>query len=53
MPDYLQDSLLLGKIHVALLQLLFVDIDLDLSGGSFRNSSKSCKFLALIHMVSE
>ncbi|OWM73841.1 hypothetical protein CDL15_Pgr018901 [Punica granatum] len=46
-----KDSLLLGKIHVALLELLFVDIDLELSGGPLHHSSKSCKFLALIHSV--
>ncbi|KAK4775271.1 hypothetical protein SAY86_010206 [Trapa natans] len=48
---YDKDSLLLGKIHVALLELLFLDIDVELSGGSLHHSNKSCKFLALIHMV--
>ncbi|KAK4747325.1 hypothetical protein SAY87_026362 [Trapa incisa] len=48
---YDKDSLLLGKIHVALLELLFHDIDVELNGVSFHYSNKSCKFLALIHMV--
>ncbi|KAF8007499.1 hypothetical protein BT93_K1498 [Corymbia citriodora subsp. variegata] len=46
-----KDSLLLGKIHVALLKLLLFDVETELTRGSFHHSSKSCKLLALLHSV--
>ncbi|XP_021300642.1 homeobox-DDT domain protein RLT3 isoform X1 [Herrania umbratica] len=46
-----KDSLLLGKIHVALLQLLLSDVESELSGGLLPRFSLSCKFLALLHSV--
>ncbi|KAM7263053.1 hypothetical protein ACFE04_000736 [Oxalis oulophora] len=46
-----KDSLLLGKIHVSLLKLLLSDIETELKSGILRNSSISCKFLALLHTV--
>lgn len=46
-----KDSLLLGKIHVALLKLLLLDVEMGLSSGIFPNLSVSCKFLALLHSV--
>jgi hypothetical protein len=48
-----QDSLLLGKIHVALLKLLISDVEAELSNGYFPSHlSISCNFLALLHSVS-
>ncbi|OMO96861.1 hypothetical protein CCACVL1_04754 [Corchorus capsularis] len=46
-----KDSLLLGKIHVALLKLLLSDIEAELSGSRLPRFSLSCKFLALLHSV--
>lgn len=46
-----KDSLLLGKIHVALLKLLLLDVETELTKGSFHHLSKSCKLLALLHSV--
>uniref|UniRef100_A0A803NVQ3 Homeobox-DDT domain protein RLT3 n=1 Tax=Cannabis sativa TaxID=3483 RepID=A0A803NVQ3_CANSA len=46
-----KDSLLLGKIHVALLKHLLSDIELELNNESLRHQSKSCNYLALLHMV--
>ncbi|XP_056171229.1 homeobox-DDT domain protein RLT3 isoform X2 [Syzygium oleosum] len=46
-----KDSLLLGKIHVALLKLLLFDVETELTRGSFHHLSKSCKLLALLHSV--
>ncbi|XP_048139087.1 homeobox-DDT domain protein RLT3 isoform X2 [Rhodamnia argentea] len=46
-----KDSLLLGKIHLALLKLLLFDIETELTRGSFHHLSKSCKLLALLHSV--
>ncbi|KAG2713473.1 hypothetical protein I3760_04G177700 [Carya illinoinensis] len=46
-----KDSLLLGKIHVALLKLLISDVQAELSSGFSPNLSKSCNFLALLHSV--
>lgn len=47
-----QDSMLLGKIHVALLTLLLSDIEVELTNGFSPHLNKSCNFLALLHSVS-
>ncbi|XP_062091461.1 homeobox-DDT domain protein RLT3 [Humulus lupulus] len=46
-----KDSLLLGKIHVALLKHLLSDIEVELNNESLPHQSKSCNYLALLHMV--
>ncbi|XP_031281484.1 homeobox-DDT domain protein RLT3 isoform X1 [Pistacia vera] len=46
-----KDSILLGKIHVALLKLLLSDVVMELSRGRLAHLSVSCKFLALLHSV--
>ncbi|GAV68407.1 LOW QUALITY PROTEIN: Homeobox domain-containing protein/DDT domain-containing protein [Cephalotus follicularis] len=46
-----KDSLLLGKIHVALLKLLISDVETEVRSGIFPHSGVSCKFLALLHSV--
>ncbi|XP_022771609.1 homeobox-DDT domain protein RLT3-like isoform X2 [Durio zibethinus] len=46
-----KDSLLLGKIHVALLKLLLSDVEAELSAALSRRFSLPCKFLALLHSV--
>ncbi|XP_057420878.1 homeobox-DDT domain protein RLT3 isoform X2 [Lotus japonicus] len=46
-----KDSMLLGKIHVALLTLLLSDIEVELSNGFAPHLDKSCNFLALLHSV--
>ncbi|PPD94672.1 hypothetical protein GOBAR_DD08323 [Gossypium barbadense] len=46
-----KDSLLLGKIHVALLKLLLSDVEVELSGAVLPHFSLSCKFLALLHSL--
>ncbi|CAJ2636583.1 unnamed protein product [Trifolium pratense] len=46
-----KDSMLLGKIHVALLTLLLSDIEVELSNGFCPQLNKSCNFLALLHSV--
>lgn len=46
-----KDSLLLGKIHVALLKLLLSDVETELSSRVLPHLSVSCKFLALLHSV--
>ncbi|XP_021819888.1 homeobox-DDT domain protein RLT3 isoform X1 [Prunus avium] len=46
-----KDSLLLGKIHVALLKLLLSNVEAELRCGSIPHLSKSCNFLAFIHSV--
>ncbi|KAL0560568.1 hypothetical protein IC582_000977 [Cucumis melo] len=46
-----KDSFLLGKVHVALLKLLFCDIEAELSNAYLTPLSKSCKFLALVHSL--
>ncbi|XP_050205554.1 homeobox-DDT domain protein RLT3 [Mercurialis annua] len=48
-----KDSLLLGKIHVALLKLLLTDVEKEMSSGCMPHLSVSCKFLALIHSVED
>ncbi|XP_061347614.1 homeobox-DDT domain protein RLT3 isoform X2 [Gastrolobium bilobum] len=46
-----KDSMLLGKIHVALLTLLLSDIEMELTDGFLPHLNKSCNFLALLHSV--
>ncbi|CAJ1937166.1 unnamed protein product [Sphenostylis stenocarpa] len=46
-----KDSMLLGKIHVALLTLLLSDIEVELTNGFSPHLNKSCNFLALLHSV--
>ncbi|KAL4363236.1 hypothetical protein GQ457_04G025600 [Hibiscus cannabinus] len=46
-----KDSLLLGKIHVALLKLLLSDVQSESSGALLPHFSPSCKFLALLQSV--
>ncbi|KAG6430257.1 hypothetical protein SASPL_108320 [Salvia splendens] len=46
-----KDSLLLGLVHVALLRLLFSDIDNEISKGYFSHSSKNRKYSELIHSL--
>ncbi|CAK9309644.1 unnamed protein product [Citrullus colocynthis] len=46
-----KNSIVLGKIHVALLKLLFCDIEAELSNAYLTPLSKSCKFLALVHSL--
>uniref|UniRef100_A0A2P2MBS6 Uncharacterized protein LOC105643603 isoform X1 n=1 Tax=Rhizophora mucronata TaxID=61149 RepID=A0A2P2MBS6_RHIMU len=48
-----KDSLLLGKIHVALLRLLFSNIESEMSSGNPPHSSMSCNFLALLHSIED
>ncbi|XP_037494138.1 homeobox-DDT domain protein RLT3 isoform X2 [Jatropha curcas] len=48
-----KDSLLLGKIHVALLKLLLSDVETEISNGFLPHLSISCKFLALLHSVED
>ncbi|XP_048232620.1 homeobox-DDT domain protein RLT3 isoform X2 [Ricinus communis] len=48
-----KDSLLLGKIHVALLKLLLSDVETEISSRYLPHSSVSCKFLALLHSVED
>ncbi|KAE9614034.1 putative transcription factor & chromatin remodeling DDT family [Lupinus albus] len=44
-------SMLLGKIHVALLTVLLSDIEMELTNGFSPHLNKSCNFLALVHSV--
>ncbi|XP_028770247.1 homeobox-DDT domain protein RLT3 isoform X2 [Neltuma alba] len=46
-----KDSMLLGKIHVALLTVLLSDIEAELTSGFPPHLNKSCNFLALLHSV--
>ncbi|KAM2993564.1 hypothetical protein FF2_045649 [Malus domestica] len=46
-----KDSMLLGKIHVALLKLFLTNVEAELFCGSIPHLSKSCNFLAFIHSV--
>ncbi|XP_043804783.1 homeobox-DDT domain protein RLT3 isoform X2 [Manihot esculenta] len=48
---YDKDSLLLGKLHVALLKLLLSDVEKEINSGFLPQLSISCQFLALIHSV--
>lgn len=46
-----KDSLLLGKIHVALLKLLLSDIEVEHNNSLSSNLSRSCNYLALLHSI--
>nr|POE98192.1 homeobox-ddt domain protein rlt3 [Quercus suber] len=47
-----KDSLLLGKIHVALLEFLISDVEAEICNGYFApHLNISCNFLALLHSV--
>ncbi|XP_042046223.1 homeobox-DDT domain protein RLT3-like isoform X1 [Salvia splendens] len=46
-----KDSLLIGLLHVALLRLLFSDIDKEICRGFFSHASKNGKYLELIHSL--
>ncbi|KAK3025527.1 hypothetical protein RJ639_041519 [Escallonia herrerae] len=46
---YEKDSLLLGKVNVALLELLLSDLEAELSSGASTHMNKNCKFLGLLH----
>ncbi|KAE9607616.1 putative transcription factor & chromatin remodeling DDT family [Lupinus albus] len=46
-----KDSMLLGKIHVALLTVLLSDIEVELTNGFSPHLNKSCNFLALLHSI--
>uniref|UniRef100_A0A1D1XEP5 DDT domain-containing protein DDB_G0282237 n=1 Tax=Anthurium amnicola TaxID=1678845 RepID=A0A1D1XEP5_9ARAE len=46
-----KDSMLLGKIHVALLRLLLLDIERELSAEISPRASKDCRFLGFIHAI--
>ncbi|GMH07840.1 hypothetical protein Nepgr_009680 [Nepenthes gracilis] len=46
-----KDSLLLGKIHVCLLELLLSDVAKELSTGLFPCMTKNFMFLSLLHWV--
>lgn len=48
-----KDSLILGKIHVALLKLLLSDVETEIRSGLVPNCGISCKFLALLHSVED
>ncbi|KAK3020286.1 hypothetical protein RJ639_045835 [Escallonia herrerae] len=48
---YEKDSLLLGKVNVALLELLLSDVEAELSSGASTHMNKNCKFLGLLHSV--
>ncbi|KAF7813933.1 homeobox-DDT domain protein RLT3-like [Senna tora] len=46
-----KDSMLLGRIHVALLTLLLSDIEVELTSRFPPHLNKSCNYLALLHSV--
>ncbi|XP_008813491.2 homeobox-DDT domain protein RLT3 [Phoenix dactylifera] len=48
-----KDSLLLGKIHVALLKLLLLDVEKEITAGFIRRAFKDCKFLGFLNFVRE
>ncbi|GAB2277705.1 hypothetical protein Dimus_012408 [Dionaea muscipula] len=48
-----KDSLLLGKIHVGLLELLLSDIEKELSSGPFPWTTKNCMFRNLLQSVED
>ncbi|RVW89627.1 Homeobox-DDT domain protein RLT3 [Vitis vinifera] len=45
------DSLLLGKVHLALLNLLLSDVETELSSGFLPHVIKNCKFLGLLQSI--
>ncbi|KAL3520941.1 hypothetical protein ACH5RR_019090 [Cinchona calisaya] len=46
-----KDSLLLSQVHVALLNVLLSDVEMELHSGYFSHPSKNSKFLELLHSV--
>nr|CAD1836468.1 unnamed protein product [Ananas comosus var. bracteatus] len=48
-----KDSMLLGKVHVALLKLLLLDVEREKSGGFIPRPSKDCRFLHFSNFVRE
>ncbi|XP_073007823.1 homeobox-DDT domain protein RLT3 [Typha latifolia] len=48
-----KDSLLLGKVHVALLKLLFLEVEREKSSGFIPCSFKDCRFLSFLNFVRE
>ncbi|KAG1359055.1 Homeobox-DDT domain protein RLT3 [Cocos nucifera] len=48
-----KDSLLLGKIHVALLKLLLLDVEREITAGFICRASKDCRFLGFLNFVRE
>lgn len=48
-----EDSLLLGKVHLALLNLLLSDVETELSSGFLPHVIKNCKFLGLLQSVGQ
>lgn len=48
----LQDSLLLGKVHVALLKLLMLDTEKEITAGFIPRASNACRFLVFLNFVS-
>ncbi|KAL5977172.1 hypothetical protein ACLOJK_021514 [Asimina triloba] len=48
-----KDSLLLGKIHVALLKLILLDVDQELHGDFLSWPAKDRRFLGFLHFVEE
>ncbi|ONK57366.1 uncharacterized protein A4U43_C10F19350 [Asparagus officinalis] len=48
-----KDSMLLGKIHVALLKLLLLDVQREVTAGSISRAPKDGRFLGFLHFVRE
>ncbi|XP_008795938.2 homeobox-DDT domain protein RLT3-like [Phoenix dactylifera] len=48
-----KDSLLLGKIHVALLKLLLLDVEGEMTSGLICRASKDCRYLGFLNFVRE
>lgn len=48
-----KDSKLLGKIHVALLKVLFLDLETELRGESHPHVSKNYRFMGFVHSVKQ
>ncbi|KAK1259058.1 hypothetical protein QJS04_geneDACA005525 [Acorus gramineus] len=46
-----KDSLLLGKIHLALLKLLLSDVEMEIDTGVLPRAMKDCRFLRFLHTV--
>ncbi|CAL9042752.1 unnamed protein product [Musa banksii] len=48
-----KDSLLLGKVHVALLKLLMLDTEKEITAGFIPRASNACRFLVFLNFVRE
>ncbi|KAG6482178.1 homeobox-DDT domain protein RLT3-like [Zingiber officinale] len=48
-----KDSLLLGKIHVALIKLLMLDAEKEINSGSLPRASNVCRFLVFLNFMRE